>query len=210
MINRRHFLTTGLAAGTVGLSSPVVLAHRKNQRYVLPPEFMPREVQLDRNLGPGEIHVYPSEFALYWTLADNRAIRWAVGIGRGNLYHPGTFFVRGKRKWPRWIPTHDMKKRNPRAYSKFVKGGIYEKGQPGGISNPLGARALYLYNAAGRDTYLRIHGTNDPRTIGIEVSNGCARLVNDQVKQLYAMVPVGTKVVLNKKIGAGPAHSNVS
>jgi len=209
MLNRRGFLTSGLAAGTLGLSSPV-LAHRKNQRYVLPQKFMPREVQLDRGLKPGEIHVYPGEFALYWTLADNRAIRWAVGIGRGNLYHPGTFYVRAKQKWPRWIPTHAMKKRQPGAYRKFLRGGIYERGQPGGISNPLGARALYLFNARGRDTYLRIHGTNDPRTIGIEVSNGCARLVNDQVKQLYAMVPIGTKVVLNKKAGAGPAHSVIS
>ncbi len=209
MLNRRHFLTSGLAAGTLGLSSPV-LAHRKNQRYVLPQEFMPREVQLDRGLAAGEIHVYPGEFALYWTLADDRAIRWAVGIGRGNLYHPGTFYVRAKQKWPRWRPTYAMKKRSPESYRKFAKGGIYENGQPGGIDNPLGARALYLYTASGRDTYLRIHGTNDPRTIGIEVSNGCARLVNDQVKQLYDMVPIGTKVVLNKKAGAGPAHSVIS
>jgi len=209
MLNRRHFLTSGLAASSLGLASPA-LAHGKNQPYKLPPEFMPREVQLDRDLVAGEVHVYPSEFALYWTLADNRAIRWAVGIGRGNLYHPGTFFVRAKQKWPRWIPTHDMKERNPRAYRKFAKGEIYENGQPGGISNPLGARALYLYTASGRDTYLRIHGTNDPRTIGIEVSNGCARLVNDQVKKLYEMVPVGTRVVLNKKAGAGPAHSVIS
>jgi len=209
MLNRRHFLASGLAAGSLGLTSPV-LAHGKNQRYNLPPEFMPREVRMDEYLNPGEIHVYPNEFALYWTLPDDMAIRFAIGIGRGNLYHPGTFFVRAKQKWPRWIPTHAMKKRNPRAYRNFVRGGIYEKGQPGGISNPLGARALYLYTAAGRDTYLRIHGTNDPRTIGVEVSNGCARLVNDQVKELYDLVPIGTKVVLNKKQGAGPAHSVIS
>jgi len=102
-----------------------------------------------------------------------------------------------------------MIERNPDAYEKFAEGEIFEDGQPGGISNPLGARALYLYTASGRDTYLRIHGTNNPRTIGIEVSNGCARLVNDQVIELFNTVPMGTKVVLFPKAGAGPAHARV-
>ncbi|HHL21874.1 MAG TPA: L,D-transpeptidase, partial [Aliiroseovarius sp.] len=69
-------------------------------------------------------------------------------------------------------------------------------GMPGGPNNPLGARALYLYNARGHDTYLRIHGTNLPRTIGTRVSNGCARLINPHIEELYERVPVGTRVVL--------------
>jgi lipoprotein-anchoring transpeptidase ErfK/SrfK len=136
-------------------------------------------------------------------------MRFSVGIGRGNLYHPGVFHVGNKVEWPTWIPTPAMKKRSPNAYSKFLEGGVFENGQPGGINNPLGARALYLYSSTGRDTYLRIHGTNDPRTIGIPVSNGCARLINPHVEMLYDMVPMNTRVVLYEKTNAGPAHSNI-
>ncbi len=209
MIDRRFFLKTGIAAGSVGLATPA-LAHKKGEAYVLPEEYMPREIKLMTVLEPGEIHVDPGQFALFWTLPDNRAIRYTVGIGRGNLYHPGTFYVGAKREWPRWIPTDDMKKRSPNAYAQFAEGMPFENGQPGGINNPLGARALYLFTPAGNDTYLRIHGTNDPRTIGVAVSNGCARLVNDQVIDLYDRVPMKTKVVLYPKVGEGPAHSNLS
>jgi lipoprotein-anchoring transpeptidase ErfK/SrfK len=209
MIDRRFFLKSGIAAGTVGLATPA-LAHKKGEAYVLPEEFMPRETKLMTKLNPGEIHVDPGQFALFWTLPDDRAIRYTVGIGRGNLYHPGTFYVGAKREWPRWIPTDDMKERSPNAYAQFAEGMPFENGQPGGINNPLGARALYLFTPAGNDTYLRIHGTNDPRTIGVAVSNGCARLVNDQVIDLYDRVPMKTKVVLYPKAGEGPAHSQLS
>ncbi len=209
MFNRRKFIGTGLAAGSLGFSGQA-MAHSKGEPYVLPEEFMPREVRIKIEVEPGEIHVDPGQFALYWTLPKKKAIRYTVGIGRGNLYHPGTFYVGAKRKWPRWIPTPDMMERSPEAYANFAEGMPFEDGQPGGISNPLGARALYLYNQRGRDTYLRIHGTNKPGTINRAVSNGCARLVNDQVKELYELVPLGTKVVLYAKEGAGPAHSDVS
>ncbi|MFV2037515.1 MAG: L,D-transpeptidase [Paracoccaceae bacterium] len=202
-------MQTSIAAGSVGLAAPA-LAHVKGETYVLPEEYMPREVRLRDKFPAGEIHVDPNQFALYWTLERKKAIRYTVGIGRGNLYHSGVFHVGAKQEWPRWIPTDDMKERSPEAYADFAEGEIYENGMPGGIANPLGARALYLYTAAGKDTYLRIHGTNNPKTIGVAVSNGCARLVNDQVKELYEMVPVGTKVVLLEKIGAPPAHSQIS
>ncbi len=171
---------------------------------------MPREVRLKTKLDPGEIHVDPNQFALFWTLPKKKAIRYTVGIGRGNLYHPGTFIVGARRKWPTWSPTPDMKKRSPDAYANFAEGMPFENGQPGGISNPLGARALYLYTLSGNDSYLRIHGTNNPGTIGRAVSNGCARLVNDQVIDLFDRVPTGTKVVLIEKIGAGRPHSEIS
>ena len=209
MLNRRRFVATGLAAGSLGLAAPAI-AHKKGEEYVMPEEFMPREVRLKTKLPPGEIHVDPNQFALYQTLENNRAIRWAVGIGRGNLYHAGEFTVGAKREWPTWAPTKDMLERSPNAFKDFLEGGIYyQKSMPGGINNPLGARALYLYSAAGKDTYLRIHGTNNPRTIGVEVSNGCARLINPQIEQLYDMVPLGTRVVLYPKAGQGPAHSNI-
>lgn len=207
MLNRRNFLTTSLATGLVGLSplATPALAHTdkiKVKKSILPAKYMPREVRLRaKSLPVGEIHVYPDEFNLYWTLTDEKAMRYSVGVGRGNLYHPGTYYVGAKKEWPTWTPTQDMIKRQPEL---FVQ---YAKGMPGGIKNPLGARALYLYTRKKGDSYLRIHGTNNPKTIGVAVSNGCTRLVNDQVIELYNQVPMGTKVVLHKKANAGPPHA---
>jgi len=200
MIDRRHFLLSSLAASSLGLSP--ALAHKaKTKPYTLPQKYMPREVWRKFKASPGEIHVFPDEFALYWTMAGRRAIRYSVGVGRGNLYHAGTFFVGAKKEWPEWTPTPDMIKRQPKQYSKF------SGGMPGGINNPLGARALYLFSPGQGDTFLRIHGTNKPRTIGVAVSNGCARLVNDHVIELYNRVPMRTKVVLYEKKNAGPVHT---
>ncbi len=209
MIDRRLFMKSGLAAGTITLAAPAI-AHDQGEAYVLPEEYLPREVKLKTDLPPGEVHVDPNQYAMYWTLPDNKAIRYTCGIGRGNLYHPGVFNVGFKRKWPKWTPTPAMMKREPNNYKNFLEGGIWEKtGQPGGIHNPLGARALYLYSSTGKDTYLRLHGTNDPRTIGVSVSNGCARLINPHIEQLYDLVPLKTRVVLYEKAGAGPAHAHI-
>lgn len=204
MINRRLFLASSLAAGALGVAQPV-FAHKKGEEYVLPEEYMPTEVKLRDKFEPGEIHVDPGSYRLYLTLGKKKAMRWTVGIGRGNLYHPGTFHVGAKQKWPRWIPTPAMVERNPDVYGPVVEAG----GQDGGINNPLGARAMYLYTASGRDTYLRIHGTNNPRTIGIDVSNGCARLINPQVEELYELVPLGTKVVLYPKASGVGVHAAI-
>jgi len=196
MLKRRDFLTTSLAAGALGATP--AFAH-KAEPYVIPEEYMPVEVYLQTKLEPGELHVDPNSFRLYWTLPNNKAIRYTVGVGKDELYHAGEFYVGAKREWPSWTPTPEMIKRDPAAYEKFADG------VPGGVNNPLGSMALYLFNANKRDTYLRIHGTSQPRTIGRAVSNGCARLVNDQATQLYHMVPLGTRVVLNPK---GPAKEN--
>lgn len=132
----------------------------------------------------------PQEFALYWTLPFNRALRYTVGIGRPGLYEDGEFYVGLRRKWPNWTPTPAMIRRDPGAYKRF------EDGVPGGPGNPLGARALYLYQPGQGDTMLRIHGTDRPETLGRAVSNGCARLVNDQLIEFYDRVPLDTRVVL--------------
>ena len=104
------------------------------------------------------------------------------------------FTVERKAKWPWWRPTNAMIRREPHKYAKY-KGGL-----KGGPNNPLGARALYLYDDKGRDTYLRIHGTNAPETIGSAVSNGCARLTNEHVKDLYERVEIGARVFLYPKV----------
>ena len=119
-----------------------------------------------------------------------------MGVGRGDLYIPGTFHVGAKKEWPSWTPTKEMIARSPGHYAQFADG------MPGGPGNPLGARALYLFDDVRGDTFLRIHGTPEPWTIGSAVSNGCVRLVNDHITALYDTVPIGTRVVLYAKKSA--------
>ncbi|MDJ1006619.1 MAG: L,D-transpeptidase [Paracoccaceae bacterium] len=193
-IDRRTFLAAG---GAAAMSAPAMAQHATPQE--LPEEFLPRRIRLRAEFPAGEIHLIPGDFALYWTEEDRYAIRYAVGIGRGDLYEAGTFWIRAKKEWPGWKPTPEMMEREPELYKDFEEGEKWENGQPGGPGNPLGARALYLFDEVGRDTYLRIHGTNRPRTIGTAVSNGCARLINSHIAHLYELVPLGTKVVLYPK-----------
>lgn len=190
MMKRRDFLlSTGAAAGLMLASTSFVEAQNTRRRVLTPEDMVPTEIRVRRGFEPGEIHVDPGQFALYWITAPRKAIRYRVGIGRPGLYESGEFTVGRKAEWPRWTPTAAMIKRTP-SYARFADG------MPGGPNNPLGARALYLYDARGRDTMLRIHGTNQPRTIGHAVSNGCARMLNEYITELYPQVPVGTRVVL--------------
>lgn len=187
MMDRRTLLASGLAAAALGTTP--ALAQRKT--WVMPEEFKPRIINLAGDLPAGEIHVDPKAFALYWTLAEGKALRYTCGIGRAGLYETGTFRVGAKKEWPSWTPTQDMIKRNPEAYKKW------ENGQPGGPDNPLGSRALYLFAPRIGDTFLRVHGTSAPWTINSAVSNGCVRLTNAHIAHLYQQVPMGTKVVLH-------------
>ena len=168
--------------------------------YVIPEEHLPRYVRLQGEIPAGELHVLPDQFALLWTLPDNRAIRYAVGIGRAGLYESGSFFVGAKKEWPAWTPTPEMIERDPASYERWAEG------MPGGPNNPLGARALYLFTPEQGDTFLRIHGTNAPRTIGTRVSNGCARLINSHMIHLYDQVPLQARVVLHP-VGSQPAQN---
>lgn len=185
----RRSVLRGFAA-SCALAGGRAQAHEA-EPFVLPPEFEPTLVRVHPNLAAGTIHVLPDAFRLYWTLGGGEAIRFAVGVGRPGLYHEGVFTVGDKREWPTWRPTPAMIERDPEAYAKWADG------MPGGPDNPLGARALYLFDAGGRDTYLRIHGTNDPRTIGTAVSNGCARLTNEHIVRFYDLVPLGATAMLH-------------
>ena len=116
-------------------------------------------------------------------------MRYAVGVGREEaLNFRGSAVIGRKAEWPHWTPTADMIRRMP-IYAHYVNG------LPGGISNPLGARALYLYRG-NQDTDFRLHGTNEPDTIGTKVSSGCIRLFNHDIIDLYNRVPVGAPVVV--------------
>lgn len=189
MINRRSlFCSVAAAAATLAMPS---LAHAKRKPWVMPDAYKPRIVTLTGGLPAGQIHVDPQAFALYWTLPEGKAIRYTCGIGRADLYERGSFTVGAKKKWPAWTPTQEMIERDPDEYKQF------EDGMPGGPENPLGARALYLFAPERGDTFLRIHGTSAPWTIGSAVSNGCVRLTNAHIAHLYQQVPRGVKVVLH-------------
>ncbi|WP_295312222.1 L,D-transpeptidase [Roseobacter sp.] len=188
-MKRRDFLA-GTAcgvvlAGSAGAAIPLALPD-----YNMPEDMLPREVRIKNNFGPFEIHVDPGQYALYWTLPKRKAIRYPVGIGRTNLYEAGEYYVGAKKEWPSWTPTPEMIERSPQLYEQHADG------MPGGINNPLGSRGLYLFQPGRGDTFLRIHGTNEPETIGRRVSNGCARLINDQMIDLYNRVPMDTRVVM--------------
>jgi lipoprotein-anchoring transpeptidase ErfK/SrfK len=196
MFTRRH-LIAGLGAATA-LSHPAFATPRSAdtpnaETWVVPPEHQPKQVRFSGNVAANEIHVLPTRRQLFWTLSETEAMQYAVAIGTDDQYEPGTFFVGRKAEWPSWTPTRNMIRRFPEKYAQF-RGGV-----PGGPDNPMGARALYLYTASGRDTLLRIHGTPHPWTIGQAASNGCVRMVNDHVTALYDQVPKGTRVVLHPR-----------
>jgi lipoprotein-anchoring transpeptidase ErfK/SrfK len=152
------------------------------------PELRRREVAYDGRHEAGTIVVDTPERRLYYVLGDGRAMRYGIGVGRAGLALNGNATVGRKAEWPSWTPTDNMIRRDPRNRR-------FAAGLPGGLSNPLGARALYLYRN-GRDTMFRIHGTNQPQSIGLAVSSGCVRMLNHDVVDLYERVPVGSRVVV--------------
>jgi lipoprotein-anchoring transpeptidase ErfK/SrfK len=193
MLTRRHFIATGAAITAFGAHpafAQEAVAPAVEAPVVPADPLAPTLVTLAGALAANEIHMDPNTFRLYLTLGGDQAMRYAVGVGRTGLYEPGSFFVGAKKEWPSWTPTPDMIEREPEHYEQ------YKDGMEGGPNNPLGARALYLFEPGRGDTYLRIHGTNAPRTIGTAVSNGCARLTNEFVVDLYNRTPLQTKVYL--------------
>ena len=143
---------------------------------------VPRQVvKFDGQYAPGTIVVSTKERRMYYVLGDGTAIRYGVGVGRPGFEWGGTMVVTQKREWPDWRPPAQMLQRRP-DLPRYMKGGP---------DNPLGARALYL----GSSLY-RIHGSNEPETIGQAVSSGCIRMVNEDVIDLYSRAQVGTRVVV--------------
>ena len=134
---------------------------------------------------PGTITVDTKNRWLYLSMDNGEAIRYDIGVGREGFAWSGKAYVGRRAEWPTWTPPVEMLKRRP-DIPHFMKGGI---------ENPLGARAMYLYNGKG-DTMFRIHGTNEPDTIGQAVSSGCIRLLNADVIDLYNRVKVGAHVVV--------------
>lgn len=186
MINRRSFI---LYLGASLSMSQEAIAHRSTEPFAVDPIYLPQQVDFPPDYAAGTIVVDTASRFLYLVEGLGRARRYGIGVGRAGLAWAGTAEVGRKAKWPSWTPTANMIRREPYKYAK------YANGVAGGRSNPLGSRALYLYRN-GRDTYYRIHGTTEPWTIGKAVSNGCIRLINEHVEDLYERVPVGTTVVV--------------
>ena len=206
MLSRRHFIMTTAALFSAPIAAPAfaVPAQWDNWDALVTPfnydpavtnpwgiesRFLPARVEANAGLSAGDIHVDAVARYLYHIQDDGTAMRYGVAIGRGDLYEPGSYTIGRKARWPSWTPTANMIEREPGVYEQFADG------MPGGPENPLGARALYLY-VGQRDTYLRIHGTPQPWSIGRRASSGCVRMVMAHIIDLYDNVETGVTATL--------------
>lgn len=138
---------------------------------------------------PGTVVVDPHLRFLYLVMEGSKAMRYGIGVAKAGLEFQGEGDIKRKARWPGWVPTPNMIAREPARYGPLAQG------MEGGIDNPLGARALYLYQG-GQDTLYRIHGTSEAWSIGKSVSSGCIRLLNQDIIDLHARVPEGSKMVV--------------
>ena len=188
----------GLAAATVLLAAGVASAFNPPNPYDPDGRFsggsptglfggqspIPRQqVSFNASYAPGTIVINTSERRLYLVLGGGQALRYGIGVGRVGFSWAGNTVVSAKKEWPDWTPPAQMLQRR-RDLPRFM---------PGGPNNPLGARAMYLGHSL-----FRIHGSNEPETIGQAVSSGCFRLTNEDVIDLYGRVSVGAKVIVLK------------
>jgi len=172
------------------------------------PSFARQDVSYATREPPGTIIIDPSSHFLYLVQGGGKAVRYGVGVGAEGFVWSGRATVHSKQEWPDWYPTAEMLERKPeiRPHMVQLRSGL---GMKGGPENPIGARALYLWSG-NKDTLYRIHGTNEPWTIGTNVSSGCIRLTNEDIVDLYNRARVGTKVVVLNTAPTGtlPFHVN--
>lgn len=198
----------GTAAGTLAMSPPAGLDPEyaeiygpvSGERFPIPavdlstvdPAFLRREVAYPTPEAPGTIVVDTPARYLYYVGPDGSATRYGVGVGKEGFAWAGAASINSKQEWPDWYPPSEMIERRPDIQPQLtaLQSGV---GVAGGPTNPLGARALYLWQD-NKDTLYRIHGTTEPQTIGRNVSSGCIRMINQDVIHLYNRVPIGTVV----------------
>jgi len=187
-------------AGSDNTQRPAhVLRVAQMPKYVKP-QFKRKKVRLVTTEAAGTVIIDTNNKYLYLVEGNNRATRYGIGVGRDGFGWSGVVKIGRKAEWPGWTPPAEMRRR------EAAKGHIIPAFQEGGEDNPLGARAMYLYQG-GRDTIFRIHGTNQPWTIGLNMSSGCIRMMNEDVTHLYDRAPVGTKVIV---IGPGNRQGKVA
>lgn len=217
MIGRRHLLAGAASLAALSLAGcsttgqtriadeatrvppdvAAMYAAVPNDRFPIPaarmeliePEFWRQVVDDPTGERPGTLVVDTAGRHLYLVQEGGKAMRYGVGVAKSGLEYQGDADILRKASWPGWTPTPDMIKREPDRYQKLAGG------MEGGLKNPLGARALYLYRN-GQDTLYRIHGTNEPWSIGKSVSSGCIRLLNQDIIDLHKRVPKGSRVVV--------------
>jgi lipoprotein-anchoring transpeptidase ErfK/SrfK len=158
------------------------------------PAFLRQTVTYNTSEPPGTIVIETRNHFLYFVQGNGRAVRYGVGVGREGFGWSGVATIHDKREWPDWYPPKEMFERQPEIKRQMseLQSGI---GMHGGPRNPLGARAMYLWQG-NKDTLFRIHGTVEPSTIGKSVSSGCIRMINQDAIDLFQRTPVGTKVVV--------------
>lgn len=162
-------------------AAPTVVAPQR----MVDPAYLPAVVNFKTSHRPGTIVIDTGARYLYLVMEGGKAQRYGVGVGRDGFGWSGAVKVGRKAEWPTWTPPAAMRKRQPHLPVSMK----------GGKNNPLGARAIYLYRG-GNDTLFRIHGSNEPWTIGQRVSSGCFRMRNEDVVELYGRVRIGTQVVV--------------
>jgi lipoprotein-anchoring transpeptidase ErfK/SrfK len=163
---------------------PAVDLARLNPQYQRQTVVLPEDVP---NV-PGAIVIDPDNRFLYLVGESGEAVRYGIGVGREGFSWSGTATIKRKVEWPTWTPPKEMVERD-------LKAAQFAEGMPGGLENPLGARAMYLFQN-DKDTLYRIHGTNEPWSIGGAVSSGCIRMLNQDVVDLYQRTPEGTEVLV--------------
>ena len=168
------------------------------------PQFLRKNVDYATKEPPGTVVVDPANHYLYYVEGGGRATRYGVGVGREGFVWSGEATIKNKQEWPDWYPPKEMIARRPDLQGKMSKLQSGE-GMHGGPSNPLGARAMYLWQG-DKDTLFRIHGTNEPWTIGHSESSGCIRMINQDAIDLYNKAQPGAKVVVLGSRGAQPAE----
>ncbi len=156
--------------------------------YKVDKKYHRQLIRYDTDEKPGTIIVDTGTKFLYFVMPDKKAMRYGIGVGREGFEWSGTARVAMKREWPSWTPPSAMIKREP----KLAK---YRSGMEPGLTNPLGARALYLFNRGG-DTGYRLHGTPEWNSIGQAMSSGCIRLINQDIIDLYNRAEMGAKVIV--------------
>jgi lipoprotein-anchoring transpeptidase ErfK/SrfK len=197
MLSRRAVITgAGASLIAAPLSTAAFAQSADDDPYPLPPfdykklpeAFRPTVVNYTGRQWPGTIIVDTQARQLYLVLQGGKAMRWGCAVGKDGFRWAGLADVGRKVMWPKWTPPKEMIARHPEKAK-------WANGMPGGPDNPLGARALYLFQN-GNDTLYRIHGTTEPMSIGKNASSGCIRMVNQDVIELYRRVPIGSRVVV--------------
>ncbi len=155
------------------------------------PKYFRREVRNETGVPAGAVVVDTRNFYLYWTQPDGNAMRYGVGLGRQGFEWSGNGLIQWKQEWPKWTPPAEMIARQP----ELARWSADNGGMPPGLDNPLGARALYIFQN-GKDTLYRVHGSPEAWSIGKAVSSGCVRLLNQDIIDLYNRVPSGSPIVV--------------